>query len=249
MPPGRIPVSRNDLDAQIENLSTRLGKFGLGRYEARAYLSLIAHGYGTAETISETAKIPRTSAYSVLESLISKGFAIATEGRPRMYRPEPPARIRERFARELDEIFNRLEFVHEIVREKGMPQLIFTITGKDRVLAKIRELLETSSREFMISSPRMSEFASTMSKAFNGAIKRGVSIVMVTTPGQKVPKGISPVRLENIIATDVISDDRLALIAAPDLTACGYTEDRFLASHLRNFLMIAIAHARRPAGS
>jgi len=239
-----IPRSKEELEKQIEDLSSRLGKFGLGRYEARAYLSLIAHGYGTADTISETAGIPRTSAYTVLEGLIAKGFAIATQGRPRIYKPEAPAKVKSAFLKELDDIFTRLEFVHEIVREKGTPQLVFTITGRDKVLEKIRDLLNTSSKEFMLSTPRFTDIYNDLEKEIQNAVKRGIKVSVITHPGQKSPKDVEVIRVDSLIATDVISDNEQALIASHDLSACGYTDDVFLASHLRNFLMIAIAHSR-----
>ena len=248
MSTGNIPKSKEDLERQIEELSSRLGKFGLGRYEARAYLSLIAHGYGTADTISETAGIPRTSAYTVLEGLIAKGFAIATLGRPRIYKPESPSKVKSRFSKELDEIFTQLEFVHELVSEKGMPQLVFTITGREKVMAKIKDLLNTSSKEFMISTPRFTDIHKELEKELQNAVKRGLKLTVITRPGQKTPRDIELIRVNSLIATDVISDNERALIASHDLSACGYTDDVFLASHLRNFLTIAIAHSRHANG-
>jgi sugar-specific transcriptional regulator TrmB len=243
-----IPQSKEELEKQIEDLSSRLGRFGLGRYEARAYLSLIAHGYGTADTISETAGIPRTSAYTVLEGLISKGFAISTEGRPKIYKPEPPSNVKSAFLAELDDIFTKLEFVHEIVRGKGTPQLVFTITGREKVMDKIKDLLNTSTKEFMISTPRFTDIYHSLEREIENAVKRRVKVTVITRPGQKALSGMDVIRVDSLIATDVIADNERALIASHDLAACGYTDDRFLASHLSNFLMIAIAHSKHSGG-
>ena len=65
-----------DLQAEIENASRTLEMLGLSQYEARAYMALIAHGYGDAETIAQTAGIPRTSGYKVLQSLQEKGLSL-----------------------------------------------------------------------------------------------------------------------------------------------------------------------------
>jgi len=46
------------------------------------------------------------------------------------------------------------------------------------------------------------------------------------------------VHRKGLIATDVIVDGASALIAAPDLSACGYTDNASLAKHLENFLEI-----------
>src|SRR2546425_371136 len=125
-----------DLDQEFERATRTLESIGLSGYEARGYIALVAHGYGSAETIAETAKIPPTSAYKGLQSLCQKRFTIITE------------------------------------------------------------------------------------------------------PGQKIPEGASVVNRKGLIATDVIVDGSAALIAAPDLSACGYTDNASLSRHLENFLEI-----------
>src|SRR5437870_5655798 len=73
-----------DLELEFERATKTLESIGLSGYEARGYIALVAHGYGSAETIAETAHIPRTSAYKVRQSLRQKGFAISRS------RGEPP---------------------------------------------------------------------------------------------------------------------------------------------------------------
>jgi sugar-specific transcriptional regulator TrmB len=136
-----IPQTKEELEKEFKKVSGSLESIGLSAYESKAYIALVAHGYGNAELIAKTAQIPRTSAYSVLKSLEAKGFAIATSGRPVIYKPEPPAKIYERVRADLEETFQKLEMIHEILRERGEPQLVFTITGKDKVIEKIGELL------------------------------------------------------------------------------------------------------------
>src|SRR3990172_6767217 len=130
-----------DLEQEFDRATRTLESIGLSGYEARGYIALVAHGYGSAETIAETAKIPRTSAYKVLQSLCSKGFAISTRGRPTIFKPESPAKIKEKVIERLSESFDKLDLIHEILREKGEAQLVYTITGKARLLDKVGELL------------------------------------------------------------------------------------------------------------
>ncbi len=54
-----------------------LKSFGLSEYEAKALLALLSRGTLTAKEIAEIAKIPRTSVYDVMNSLISKGLVEA----------------------------------------------------------------------------------------------------------------------------------------------------------------------------
>ncbi|UCG68896.1 MAG: TrmB family transcriptional regulator [Thermoplasmata archaeon] len=237
-----IPQTKEELEREFLNVSGKLESLGLSPYESKAYIALVAHGYGNAELIAKTAQIPRTSAYTVLKSLESKGFAMATSGRPVIYKPEPPSKIFERVKHELKETFQKLELIHEILRERGEPQLVYTITGKDKVTEKIGELLDKSTKNFIISTPAFFEVREKLGKKIQNAIKRGIEVTIITEPLQKVPKDVKVFRRKGLIATDVISDGESALIASPDLNACGYIENASLARHLEQFLEILMEH-------
>lgn len=240
--PITIPQTKEELEREFKNVSGKLESLGLSAYESKAYIALVAHGYGNAELIAKTAQIPRTSAYSVLKSLETKGFAIATSGRPVIYKPEPPSKIFERVKGELEETFQKLDLIHEILTERGEPQLVYTITGKEKVTEKIGELLDKSNKNFIISTPVISEVRVKLKKKIENAKKRGIEITIITAPGQKIPREVKVVRRKGLIATDVISDGRTALIASPDLNACGYIENAYLARHLEQFLEILMEH-------
>lgn len=237
-----VPLSKDDLRKEFEKVSKELENIGLSSYEAKAYIALVAQGYGNAELIAQTAQIPRTSSYKVLESLQEKGFAIATEGRPRIFKPSPPRSILEMIKNRLDETFEKLELLHEIVSERGEPQLVYTITGREKTLEKIGELLDTSTKSFIIATPQFSVILSALNKKIQSAVSRKVDIQIITAPLQRVPENVKVVRRKGLIATDVISDGTSALIASPDLNACGYTDNKELAMHLERFLQIMIAH-------
>ena len=227
-----------DLEKESGAVSKTLESIGLSSYEARGYVALVAHGYGSAETIAETAKIPRTSAYKVLQSLCSKGFAISTRGRPTIFKPESPAKIKEKVIERLSESFDKLDLIHEILREKGEPQLVYTITGKARLLDKVGELLDRATESFIVATPSFYEIRERLSKKLENAIDRGVRVTIITEPMQKVPEGSTVYWRKGLIATDIIADGERALLASPDLSACGFTDNAALAAHLESFLRI-----------
>lgn len=238
-----IPQTKEELYAEFRALAEKLEKIGLSPYEARAYIALIAHGYGNAEIIAETAQIPRTSAYKILRSLETKGFAIATQGRPQIYKPEPPSKVYENFKTQLEETCSKLEMLDEIVREKGMPQLIFTIADKAKVIEKIGELMDKSTDTIILSTPSFSELRNALDKKIQNVLKREVKFNLITAPGQGVPyEDMNVIRRKGLLATDIVCDKEQALIAAPDLSACGYTDNELLAEHLQRFLEILIEH-------
>lgn len=227
-----------NLEEEYRESAATLESLGLSTYEAKAYIALVAHGYGSAEDISETAQIPRTSAYKVLSSLCDKGYAISTRGRPMIFKPEPPEKVKTDVVKRVTPVFDRLQALHEVLMDKGEPQLVYTIQGKQRVLSKIAELLDTATRTFLIATPTLSEIRETISKRIEAALKREVHITVITEPTQRTPSGVDVVRKRGLIATDIIADGERALIASPDLNACGYTDNPYLAKHLENFITI-----------
>ena len=225
-----------DLHKEYESLKSGLGLLGLSCYESKTYIALVVYGYGDADTIARVAKIPRTSSYKVLASLEKKGFVLASEGRPKVYRPVSPETLKRRFTDSIEETFEKLSLLSEIVREHGIPEIVYTITGKERVITRIAEMLDTTENFFLISTPAISEVRERLSRNFSAALSRGVEITIITEPFQRAPPGTSVFHKKGLIATDIISDGKRALLASHDLSACGYTDNPDLAKHLENFI-------------
>ncbi len=76
-----------------EESISRLRKLGLNLYESRAYVALLNAEQLTAKGVGQSALIPQSRTYDVLESLTRKGFAMATPTSPHSYIPVPPAEI------------------------------------------------------------------------------------------------------------------------------------------------------------
>ncbi|HID71656.1 MAG TPA: TrmB family transcriptional regulator, partial [Thermoplasmata archaeon] len=182
----KLHLNASQIKEELESVRKGLEVIGFSPYESRAYIALVIHGYGNAETIATTAMIPRTSSYKILESLVEKGFANVAEGRPRIYKPVRPRTIHKRISAEVKNVFDKLEMLEEIISEIGEPQLFFMIYGKDKVISKIGELLDTSSDFFIISTPAFSEIYSKLERNFQNALKRGIDITVISTPLQRV---------------------------------------------------------------
>ncbi len=230
---------------EYNKMVASLQKIGLSQYEAKAFLAVVVLGVGNAEIIAQTAGIPRTSSYKVLDALEKKGFVVSSEGRPKIYKPEELSKIRDRFVSEVDELFDKLEFVHEYLMEKGEPQLVYTIYGRERVLRKLMEIVDLSDYELIISTPVFSEIRKALLKNLEQAVNRGVRVIIITSPNQKVPLNANIYRREGLIATDVVSDNKRALLASPALEACGYTDNPSLAEHLTNFIRIMLSQSEK----
>ena len=217
-----------------------LGKVGLTLYEARAYIALVARGVGDAATLAQAARIPRTSAYKVLESLAEKGYALPSGGKPILFRPKAPLEMAESLKAAIQEVFEKLDSLHRIVGERGEPQLVYLIAGKEKVLGKIGDLLDQSQSTFILTTPQIAEIRDELGKRISHAVKRGVHLTFVSAPLQRVPEGIEYVTRENLLATEVLADGEHALLAAPGLDACGFTDNPILTAHLRQFLEVIL---------
>lgn len=227
-----------ELQDEIKGISNRLQHFGLTEYQARTYTTLVAHGVAEADTIASTADLPRTSVYKALDTLQEMGYVLVNEGRPRVFRPAEPLEIKSRLSRKLDNTFGRLNTLSEILSQKGEPQLVYTIHGKEKVLDKIAEILKKTRKEIVISTPNFSDILRELEDEFQAAKKRSIDITIITTPGERVIDGADIERKERLIATDIISDDKRALLSSPNFEACGYTNNPSLTEHLTNFMDI-----------
>ena len=233
-------ILANQASEEFRHASEVLGRVGLTQYEARAYIALVGRGLGDASAIAQSAGIPRTSAYKVLESLAEKGYAKATGGKPILFRPTPPLDVAENLKGAIQEVFEALAELHREVAEHGEPQLVYLLSGRDKVLAKITELLDQSTRSFILTTPRLAEIREELEKKVQHALKRGVAVTFVTAPLQRTPEGVQYVSRENLMPTEVLADDQHALLAAPGLEACGYTDNPILTAHLQQFLEILL---------
>ncbi|MCL5803141.1 MAG: TrmB family transcriptional regulator [Thermoplasmataceae archaeon] len=225
---------------QLNRIHEMLKVLGLSAYEAQGFAALVYHGVANADTVADTAKIPRTSAYKVMESLVEKGFAKETEGRPRMFKPENMGKIKAEYEEKLDELFKSLRELQDMLPSKGEPQLVYTIYGTQKVMGKLSEMFNLTENEIFICTPKVREIRIELRKNIDNAIKRGVKVVFVTPPNKRVPSNITVYRKDGLIATDVVSDQTRALLAGPELDACGYTDNPALALHVYQFINMMI---------
>jgi sugar-specific transcriptional regulator TrmB len=224
------------LTEEYGKIASVLGKIGLSEYEAKSFVALIAKDHATADEIAELAQIPRTSAYKALHGLKRKGLVTVSEGRPAIFHALPIDEARELVLAEINETFDKLSLVQGMLTEKGTPQLVYTISGKRKVMAKIGEMLDSAAASFVISTPVMSEIRTEHAHRFKEAVRRGVEIVIIAEPMVKLPEHASAYRKKDLLATDVITDRKMAMIASPDLSLCGFSDNPFIASHLENFI-------------
>ncbi len=225
-----------DFSKMAKEIQDLLKMIGLTDYEAKAFLAVVYLGGSDAENIARIAQIPRTSSYKVLESLEEKGLVIPVEGKPKIYKPRDLKILEEGYIRKIKDLFSYLKLAQELYGEKGEPQIVYTLYGKNKVLQKLGELIDKSEEEIYLSSPRLLDIKKALSENIKRALQRNVEIIIVTSRTQRAPAGTKVHYRDFLIATDFVSDSKRAFIADAELNACGFTENPVLAEHLKHFI-------------
>src|SRR5215211_6840363 len=85
-----------------------LTRFGFTPTESLVYEVLLASGPGTGYALARAAGLARANAYSALSGLVAKGAARVDGGRPKQYRPEPPAGLIARISNDHGQAIEQL---------------------------------------------------------------------------------------------------------------------------------------------
>lgn len=107
-----------------------LTRFGFTPTESLVYEVLLTSGPGTGYAIARSAGLARANAYSALEGLVAKGAARVETGRPRRYRPEPPAALIARISTDHGQALERLTHELETISVPGTQTLVEVESGR-----------------------------------------------------------------------------------------------------------------------
>lgn len=141
--------------------------FNLNIYETKVWLALLSKGIASAGEVAELSGVPRSRTYDVLESLEKRGFAIVKIGKPVKYISVKPTevieKIKSKTMNEAQERVKSLASLKETSEYSELEQLhksgiapikssdiAGSIKGRPNILARMRELLESSKKEALI---------------------------------------------------------------------------------------------------
>ncbi|MBR5504032.1 MAG: TrmB family transcriptional regulator [Methanobrevibacter sp.] len=133
----------------MESIIESLGKLGLTRYEAKAYIGICKLISAPAEQIAKSAEMPRSKVYNTLKELDKKGFVTVTHTRPLEYKAVPPSDVMKR---KKDELMKELEDSQEKLDELYNDQLseieapVWLIKTSENIINKEVELIRRSSK-------------------------------------------------------------------------------------------------------
>jgi HTH-type transcriptional regulator, sugar sensing transcriptional regulator len=231
-----------------DELSRELRKLGLTSYEARCYVFLVKLGPSDPRNVAAKASMPNPSAYEALRRLGDLGWVELVTRRPRVYRARDPGTILVEIESKLKETFASLEAMYKAT-PSDQAELVYTLRGRERVLSKLVEMVRGAESSIMLVTPAETlKSSETLLEEISRAASRKVKIRIITDRADLdgLPSRVEA-RTANIVAFDLLVDDRTALIGLPDFSACGWAESSAVASHFMQFLELLWSASSREA--
>jgi sugar-specific transcriptional regulator TrmB len=148
--------------AELERFGDRLTRLGLTKYEARAYLALLARDSFTAAQVSRHAALPRQRIYDVLGTLVQKGLAAERPGAVVKYAAVAPElaidrllAIRRHTLADLErdgaEMVERLEPIYHAGKRHTDPlEYIEVLRDRGAINERFRELQAAVKEEILV---------------------------------------------------------------------------------------------------
>lgn len=137
--------TNNDLPGSLE-------EFGLSKYEARAYLTMIGKGSLAVSEIAYYANLPRTKVYQTVKKLEKKKLAVISKQKPLICSAIPPeeafaeiVNLHDRRVKNMRKTIDSLQKINdESQRPKGSEERRYFILDANSTLEKISSLIAES---------------------------------------------------------------------------------------------------------
>lgn len=142
-------TENNNNNHNNSDLPGSLEEFGLSKYEARAYLTMIGKGSLAASEVAYYANLPRTKIYQTMKKLEKKRLAIISKQKPLICSAIPPeeafaeiVNLHERRVKNMKKIVDRLQKINdEGQRPKGSEERRYFILDANSALEKTSNLI------------------------------------------------------------------------------------------------------------
>ncbi|MDP9197457.1 MAG: hypothetical protein M3O24_02710 [Thermoproteota archaeon] len=242
-------ASTKSFSASLEcDIVGSLEEFGLSKYEARAYITLVERGTLGASEIAYHSNLPRTKIYTTLKKLEKKGLSTITEQKPLTASAVPAEEafmeimtLHEKRLRNMKKIIGALKKIENGGRRPfNMEEKKYIILDPVFADEKIKDLIQMSRRSInaMIDSWGLN-VVSRCKEALLGALTRGVRVRLLIgfqcadNPNfLSIPNGVE-IKLHNIQdniltldSSNVISIDstngKAAILNSFDILASSY---------------------------
>jgi len=195
----------------------KLVKIGFSEYEAKAYVALLRESPVTGYQLSKQSGVPRSMIYEVLGKLTARGAAMTLrKGDSTQYAPVPAAEFLDQLHREHKGLIFSLK--DDLAALTSAPDLeyVWNIEGRENIMAKAEEMIRQATARICLAL--LPATFLDLKPALEGAIRRGVRVVIYTTDDLDLPGGqvvIAPVfedardRVEGLMLILVIDGEEV----------------------------------------
>ncbi|MFW6364352.1 MAG: TrmB family transcriptional regulator [Spirochaeta sp.] len=216
-----------------------LQHFQFTRMEAQVYVCLVQHGCLNGSQIAKQLHCSRSSVYSALHNLYSRGAITMLTGEPTEYSAQDPDTLFSLLQEQYNLAITRVRQELKQVMNDNAEQQYHNLRGSDNCLQKAREMIARSQSEVLLhTNLDLSLFTDEITSAGS----RGTRIIVFS---------FIPVRNKNLpielyldpkFGVDSTPDKRLLLVSdhSSALIAGGFPDSRFLGTYSRNHLLISI---------
>ena len=179
--------------AKEQALTVSLEEFGLSRYEARAYVTLISKGAISASELAYYAKIPRTKVYPTLLKLEKKRLAVLSKGKPITCTAVSPE---DAFDEAIHEQIDRINAMNTLVsslkqiseenkKSQGAEERRYLHIAAGGVLGQIKQLIDGSKESVLMAVDQWGlGLLSECRDQMVAVARRGLDIKLVIPPSQ-----------------------------------------------------------------
>jgi HTH-type transcriptional regulator, sugar sensing transcriptional regulator len=141
--------NNNNNNDNISDLVGSLEDFGLSKYEARAYLTMLGKGSLAASEIAYYANLPRTKVYPTLKRMEKKRLSIVSQKKPLISSAIPPddafgeiVNLHERRVKNMKKIVDKLQKISdEGNRPRGSEEKRYSVLDPNVAFEKIQNLI------------------------------------------------------------------------------------------------------------
>jgi len=202
---------------ELDEARFYLERLGLTQYEAKVYLALIAEHPATAYTISRNSGVPHSRVYEIARRLIAKDLVVQADTDPERFSPIPPDDLIDKLVMDHDRAVEGLRDQLDRVSFQSDFEPVWTVPGRDAVLEKAREIIDTATERIYIGiwDEELEELLDGLREAKN----RNVEIVFLIYGTTKVDAGTVFYHSTDVLtdrhqlgrSIDIVVDSRVAL--------------------------------------
>lgn len=212
-------------------LTVSLEEFGLSKYEAQAYVALIAKGTISAGELAYYSEIPRTKIYPTLLKLENKKLAIISKSKPIMCTAIAPE---DAFDGIIHEQINKVNAMNTLVsnlkkaseesrKSRGSEEKRYFHVGANNVLSQLQTMIEGSKSSIKIMSDQWGfGLLAECKEQLTSVLRRNIEVKLLVSPSQicseayrTIPDGVG-IRASEITQNCFIFDETELLMIDND---------------------------------